>query len=117
MFMYADQRRPCEELARFSKRDAERYPAYESFIEKAASFIETMLLEAPRNVPPREPSDLAAIARLGWRLARRWPREIGELICMFSASAWNIIQDCFELDEVKRALATSGGIATYGRGH
>src|ERR1700758_2541494 len=29
MFMYADQRRTCDELARFSARDAARYPRYE----------------------------------------------------------------------------------------
>ncbi len=114
MFMYADQRRTCEELARFSKRDAERYPAYESFIEKAASFIEPMLLEAPPNVPPREPSDLAAVARLGWRLARRSPREIGDLVRMFSASARDILDDWFESDELKLALATDGVIGTNG---
>ncbi len=114
MFMYADQRRTCEELARFSKRDAERYPAYESFIEKAASFIEPMLLEAPPNVPPREPADLAAIARLGWRLARRSPREIGDLVRMFSASARDILDDWFESDELKLALATDGVIGTNG---
>src|SRR5215469_2618593 len=45
MFMYADHLRTCEELSRFSRRDAERYPAYEGFIERMARFIEPMLLE------------------------------------------------------------------------
>src|SRR6202521_5763624 len=38
--MYADQRRTCEQLARFSKRDAERYPEYERFIERLARFVQ-----------------------------------------------------------------------------
>src|SRR5438128_12036443 len=44
LFMYADLRRTCEALARFSRRDAERYPAYEQFIERIARFLEPMLL-------------------------------------------------------------------------
>src|SRR5207237_5005682 len=59
MFMYSDQRRTCAELARFSRRDAGRYPAYERFIERVARFVEPMLLEAPPNVPPRRPADFA----------------------------------------------------------
>src|ERR1700736_5249399 len=39
LFMYADQRRTCEQLARFSKRDAHRYPAYERFVEQVARFV------------------------------------------------------------------------------
>ena len=71
LFMYADQRRTCQELARFSTKDAERYPAYEQFIERLARFVEPMLLEAPPNVPPRRPADVASLSRLGLRLLRQ----------------------------------------------
>src|SRR5207302_6377325 len=57
LFMYADQRRTCQELARFSQKDADRYPAYETFMERLASFIEPMLLEPPPNLPPRDRYD------------------------------------------------------------
>jgi phytoene dehydrogenase-like protein len=114
LFMYADQRRTCEELARFSKRDAARYPAYEAFIERMATFIEPMLLEVPPNVPPRDRHDLVALGKLGWRVLRRPPRELGELARMFSGSAREILDDWFESDELKLALATDGVIGTNG---
>jgi phytoene dehydrogenase-like protein len=114
MFMYADQRRTCEELARFSRRDAERYPAYERFIERVASFVEPMLLEAPPNVPPRRPEDLAALSRLGLRVLRMQPAELGQLARMFTASVRDILDDWFESDELKLALATDGVIGTNG---
>ena len=84
LFMYADQRRTCEELARFSTRDAQRYPAYERFIERMAQFVEPLLLQAPPNVPPRQPGDVAVLAQLGWRVLRRPPHEIGNLARMFT---------------------------------
>ena len=113
-FMYADQRRTCEAIAQFSERDAERYPAYEAFVERLASFVEPMLLEAPPNVPPRSPADLAALGKLGARLLRLKPREVGELARMFSSSARDVLDGWFESEELKLALATDGVIGTNG---
>src|SRR5437763_4279150 len=64
LFMYADQARTCGEIARYSRRDAERYPAYEQSVERVARFIEPMLLETPPNLPPREPGDVSGLLRL-----------------------------------------------------
>jgi phytoene dehydrogenase-like protein len=114
LFMYADQRRTCEALAAFSRPDAERYPAYERFIERMAQFVEPLLLQAPPNVPPRTPADLQALARVGWQALRRPPAEIGQLVRMFSGSAREILDDWFESDELKLALATDGVIGTNG---
>lgn len=114
LFMYADQQRTCAELARFSKRDAAKYPAYEAFIERMARFVEPMLLEAPPNLPPSRPADFAALGKLGWRLARYSPRELSELVRMFTGSAREILDDWFESDELKLALATDGVIGTNG---
>src|SRR6266498_3635377 len=44
LFMYADLARTCQEISKFSPRDAERYPAYEQSIERVARFIEPLLL-------------------------------------------------------------------------
>jgi phytoene dehydrogenase-like protein len=114
LFMYSDQRRTCEAIAEFSTNDAQRYPAYEAFIERIAQFVEPMLLEAPPNVPPRGLDDLQAMARLGWRLARRSPLEFGELVRMFTGSVREILDGWFESDELKLALATDGVIGTNG---
>ena len=114
LFMYADQQRTCAEVARFSSRDAARYPAYERFIEQVARFVEPMLLEAPPNVPPRRAADFAALSRLGLRVLRMRPAELGQLARMFTASARDVLDDWFESDELKLALATDGVIGTNG---
>jgi phytoene dehydrogenase-like protein len=114
LFMYADQRRTQEQLARFSARDAERYPAYEAAIERVARFVEPMLLEAPPNVPPRSAADLAALGRLGLRLMRKRPAELRELARMFTSSARETLEAWFESDQLQLALATDGVIGTNG---
>ncbi len=113
-FMYADQRRTCEAIAAFSAQDADAYPRYEAFIERVARFIEPMLLQAPPNLPPRTPADLAALTRLGGQLLALPPSQIGELARMFTSSARDILDRWFESDELKLALATDGVIGTNG---
>jgi phytoene dehydrogenase-like protein len=114
LFLYSDLQRTCQALAGFSQRDAQRYPAYEAFIERAARFIEPLLLEAPPNLPPRTAHDLAGLARLAWRLTRRSPGQLAELARLFTASVGDVLDDWFESDTLKLALATDGVIGTNG---
>jgi phytoene dehydrogenase-like protein len=114
LFMYGDQQLTQAELAKFSRRDAERYPQYEWFIERMARFVEPMLLEAPPNLPPRRPADIAAMGRLGMRLLRLRPAELGQLVRMFTSSARQVLEEWFESDQLKLALATDGVIGTNG---
>jgi phytoene dehydrogenase-like protein len=114
LFMYADQKRTCEAIKRFSGKDAERYPDYERFVERMAQFVEPLLLQSPPNLPPRSPADVRALARLGWDVFKRRPAEIGDLVRMFSGSAREVLDDWFESDELKLALATDGVIGTNG---
>ena len=112
LMMYADQRRTCAEIAKFSRRDAERYPAYEAFVESIARFIEPMLLQTPPNLPPRTPLDLVALGRLGSRLLRMRPAQLGHLTRMFTGSAREVLEAWFESDQLKVALATDGVIGS-----
>jgi len=52
-FMWREMARTQAEIAKFSARDAERYPAYEAVPRPLAAFVEPMLLEPPPNLPPR----------------------------------------------------------------
>src|SRR6266545_7539678 len=44
LFMWQDRQRTLAEIAKFSQRDAEAYPAYEDHLEKLSIFVESMLL-------------------------------------------------------------------------
>src|SRR5690242_9419997 len=56
--MWQDRARTCEEIAKFSRKDAETYPKYEDFVEKLAQFAESMLLRTPPNFVGTDFSDL-----------------------------------------------------------
>ncbi|MBI4507810.1 MAG: NAD(P)/FAD-dependent oxidoreductase, partial [Chloroflexi bacterium] len=114
LFMYGDQQHTCAEIAKFSPHDAERYPAYEAWIDGLARFVEPLLLEAPPNLPPGELADWAALARLGRRVLNLPPQAVADLVRMFSGSAREILDRWFESEELKVALATDGVIGTNG---
>jgi phytoene dehydrogenase-like protein len=112
--MWQDQRRTCEEIARFSNRDAETYPAYETHIEQLARFAERVVLEIPPNVSRMGARDLAGFARLGWAALRMDARERVGHIRIFTQSVADFLEQWFESDELKVTLATDGVIGSNG---
>ena len=60
-----------------------------------------MLLEPPPNLPPWRPRDWLALARLGARVMRMRPAQLGQLVRMFSGSARDVLDGWFESDELK----------------
>jgi phytoene dehydrogenase-like protein len=68
------------EIAHFSKRDAERYPEYEAFLDRIARALEPMLDVAPPDPARprwRDLAPLAKVARGAWRARRDLPGRRG----------------------------------------
>jgi phytoene dehydrogenase-like protein len=55
------------EIAKFSVRDAERYPEYEAMLERVAAIVEPTLMQAPPNLLRPSLNDLSNL----WSLRRR----------------------------------------------
>src|SRR3974390_1230645 len=52
-FMWQDRAKTLAEIAKFSRRDAEVYPAYEDQLERLSQVVERLLLTTPPPFPPR----------------------------------------------------------------
>src|SRR5512146_1563155 len=52
-FMWQDRAKTLAEIAKFSPRDAEVYPAYEEQLERISQVVEDLLLTVPPQFPPR----------------------------------------------------------------
>src|SRR5256885_5170631 len=53
LLMGPDERMTCREIAKFSRQDAERYPAYNRLLERVAAAVEPLLSRtAPDPLPP-----------------------------------------------------------------
>ena len=69
-FMWQDRKKTLEEIAKFSRRDAEVYPAYEDQLERISQVVESLLLATPPQFPPAGLGDFVDYLKLAARLRR-----------------------------------------------
>ena len=68
LIMGSDTVQTCNEIRKFSARDAERYPQYEEYVDRLARFVEPLLLETPPDIAGRGFADWQKLAGLGRRV-------------------------------------------------
>jgi phytoene dehydrogenase-like protein len=114
LFFWADPKQTHAELAKFSRRDADNFEAYESFIERLARVVEMLLLETPPAFPPAGPFDLLDYLKLAGKLRGLSGADLKGLVKIFTMSAADLLDEWFESPEIKVTLATDGVIGANG---
>jgi phytoene dehydrogenase-like protein len=112
--MWQDRRKTLEEIARFSRRDAERYPDYEDELERISRVVEQLLLATPPQFPPGGPGDLLDYLKMAAKLRGLGGRDLVALAKIFTQSAAEFLDEWFESPELKVTLATDGVIGANG---
>lgn len=113
-FMWQDRARTLEEIAKYSRRDAEAYPAYEDQLERISRVVEELLLVTPPQFPPGSALDFLDYLKLAARLRGLNAREVVALVKIFTQSASEYLDEWFESEQVKVTLATDGVIGANG---
>lgn len=101
-----------KEFARFSKRDAERLPAYEAMLERVVAVLREVTLMTPPNAGGGL-SDLWRAVKLARRLGRldiETQRDITEL---FTRSAAEVLDYWFESEPVKALFGFDAVVGNY----
>ena len=94
-----------KEIAKFSKRDAERYPQYETMLERVAAVVEPTLTMAPPDLQRPRPADLRKLLSLG-RAFRKLGDDAGKAVEVLTGAARPILDRWFESEQLKGTLAT-----------
>lgn len=113
-FMWQDRAKTIAEIAKFSKRDAEVYPAYEDQLERISQVVEDLLLTIPPQFPPKGLGDTIEYLKLAARMRGLSPRHVVALVKIFTQSAAEFLDEWFESEQVKVTLATDGVIGANG---
>lgn len=100
------------ELAKFSKRDADRLPAYYAMIDRVANVLRAMVLRTPPNVGGGMRAPLTAL-RLGWDLRRLDMEARRDLLDLFAKSAGDMLDRWFESDGIKAAFGFDAVVGNY----
>jgi phytoene dehydrogenase-like protein len=100
------------EIARFSKRDAERWPVFERWLESVASAVEPLLDDAPPSLAGLGPRNLARWGRLGRAALRLGPR-MPETLRLLLGPARAVLEEHFESEPLRATLATDAIIGAF----
>src|SRR5580692_536465 len=113
-FMWQDRAKTLAEIAKFSKHDAEVYPAYEDQLERISQVVESLLLTTPPQFPPNGLGDFIDYLKLAGRLRGLSAKDTIALVKIFTQSAADLLDEWFESEQVKVTLATDGVIGANG---
>ncbi len=112
MMFWKDQKKTCEEIAKFSAKDAAVYPEFEKKITELASFVTPLLLTVPPDPTSLSPSEMFRSLMLLLKV-RGLGRGIYEQLRVFSMSVADYLGLWFESDALKARMATDGVIGAW----
>jgi phytoene dehydrogenase-like protein len=99
-------------IAEFSPRDAERLPAYDAALERAAGVLRTLVMETPPNAGGGIVEMLRA-AKSGRRMLSLSLADQRLVVDLFTRSAAAFLDRWFESETVKAAFAFDGIVGAY----
>ncbi len=123
LLMGPDERATCDEIAKFSRRDAEAYPRYQKMLEEIAGTLEPLLNRAaPDPLPlPTEWRKIGVTKRLRdanrmWELYQGLGQlgpNLPEAIELITGAARPILERWFESEVLRATLATDAVIGAF----
>jgi phytoene dehydrogenase-like protein len=108
-----DPARTYEQLAKWSKKDAEAWPKWNAWLEGIAEVMGPLLTQVPPNIGSRRPSDLLDLARLAWSQRGITVRTTADVTRLLTMSIADLLDAWFESPQIKGALAVNGVIGTW----
>ena len=108
--LWGDVERDAAAIARFSERDAAAYVAFDRYFDRVGRLLKDLLFVVPPNMNVR---DLPKWAATAGRF-RKWSgRDVHETVRLFTMSAADFLDEWFEDERVKGALATQAIIGAW----
>jgi phytoene dehydrogenase-like protein len=108
-----DSQRAYDEIAKWSKKDADAYPKWNAWLGGLADVLGPLLLTVPPNLGSRKPKDLRETLKLAWRHRGLDVRTIADVTRLMTMSIADLLDDWFESSQLKGALAVNGVIGTW----
>jgi len=113
LMMCDDPARRFEQIAKFSRADAEEMVRWDDWLGRLAAVLGPMLTAVPPRIGSRRPRDLLATLATAWRLRRLDQRGVGDLTRLMTMSVADLLEERFESSALRGVLAVSGVIGTW----
>lgn len=99
-------------FARFSKADAEAYPAFDAYLQDSVKVVRQMLFDTPVDPTRTDLRSLKDLASFVWKY-RRIGGKFYRILDLMTQSADAYLSQWFENDHVKAVLAYYASIGTF----
>ncbi|MFQ5654116.1 MAG: phytoene desaturase family protein [Planctomycetota bacterium] len=110
---WSDPEETRREIARFSGRDAEIYPHFGQAMGQMARFVRPLLEMTPPDPGALRPGGMLDLLRIGRRYLRLSEEHRRLQLKLFTMSAADFLDEWFEAEPLKAAMAVSGIIGTF----
>jgi len=104
----ADESAARESIRPFSATDAQRWPEFVAFMDRAAAFLDAAYRTPMPRLPHVSLGEGLPLAKLAWTLRRFGGKDMFRVIRMMSMSTVEFTEEWFESEEVKAAIAAVG---------
>jgi phytoene dehydrogenase-like protein len=103
-----DARKAAAAIGRLSPSDSARWAEFVAFVARAAGFLRSLYDRPPPDPLARDSAELIDMARIALRLRRLGRRRMTELLRVLPMTAAELLDEWFESDLLKGALAARG---------
>jgi phytoene dehydrogenase-like protein len=113
LYLADDPARRYDEIAKFSKADAEAYERWQVWMGGLGRIVAPLLDTIPPKVGSKKARDLVGLATLGATLRKVDVRTAYDLTKLFTSSIADMVEDRFTTDALRGVLSVSGVIGTW----
>lgn len=108
-----DKARRHAEISKFSTKDADEMERWDDWLARLAAVLGPLLTQVPPRLGSKRPRDLWAALKMAWKLRKLDERGVGDVTRLMTMSVADLLEERFESDAVRGALAVSGIIGTW----
>jgi phytoene dehydrogenase-like protein len=112
LVLYNDAVRAAQEIAKFSGKDAERYPVFQQALEKIGRVIGDALKLAPPNIDDPSRGDLWAMLQTGRALRKLGKKDMYRLLRWGPMAVADLVAEFFETELLRSTIAARGIFGT-----
>lgn len=113
LLLYEDPALARDELAAHSVVDAERYVEFRGFLNRIGGYLRSILGELPPPISPRGIGQFLALFKKAWALRGLGRETMYECLRIGPTCVEDWLDDWFETDVLKAALAAPGLLGTW----
>jgi phytoene dehydrogenase-like protein len=113
LILYNDARKAAEEIAKFSQKDAARYPDFQASLAKMGKVIGEALALAAPNIDNPSRGDLWGMLQTGRSIRKLGKKDVYRLLRWGPAAVADVVAEYFETELLRATIAARGIFGTF----